>query len=70
MTKQVFKNANGVTAEVTLQNPDTNTELKVIDISKVLENKEVIILDSIPTSDPNNIGQLWNDSGVLKISNG
>ena len=30
----------------------------------------VIVLDGIPTSDPVNAGQLWNDAGTLKISAG
>ena len=29
-----------------------------------------VILSNLPTSDPNNAGQLWNDSGTLKISAG
>jgi hypothetical protein len=30
----------------------------------------VVILDSLPTADPVNAGQLWNDAGTLKISAG
>ena len=30
----------------------------------------VVILENLPTSDPNNAGQLWNDSGTLKVSAG
>ena len=30
----------------------------------------VVMLSSLPTSDPTNAGQLWNDSGDLKISAG
>jgi hypothetical protein len=30
----------------------------------------VVMLSSLPTSDPSNAGQLWNDSGDLKISAG
>tara|TARA_R100000697_G_scaffold26187_1_gene34764 strand:+ start:1924 stop:3111 length:1188 start_codon:yes stop_codon:yes gene_type:complete len=29
-----------------------------------------VILSNLPTSDPSNAGQLWNDSGTLKISAG
>ena len=29
-----------------------------------------VLLTNLPTSDPNNAGQLWNDSGTLKISAG
>jgi hypothetical protein len=28
----------------------------------------VVMMASLPTSDPTNTGQLWNDSGTLKIS--
>jgi hypothetical protein len=30
----------------------------------------VVIMRGLPTSDPTNAGQLWNDSGTLKISAG
>ena len=30
----------------------------------------VVMMNNLPTSDPNNAGQLWNDSGTLKISAG
>jgi hypothetical protein len=30
----------------------------------------VVMMTNLPTSDPNNVGQLWNDSGTLKISAG
>jgi hypothetical protein len=30
----------------------------------------VVMLSSLPTSDPSNAGQLYNDSGTLKISAG
>ena len=30
----------------------------------------VVKLTGLPTSDPTNAGQLWNDSGTLKISAG
>lgn len=39
--------------------------------SSIYENKfSIIKLSSLPTSDPTNAGQLWNDSGTLKISAG
>jgi hypothetical protein len=31
---------------------------------------QVVVLSNLPTSDPVNAGQLWNDSGTLKISAG
>jgi len=30
----------------------------------------VIIMDNLPTSDPLNAGQLWNNAGVLTVSAG
>lgn len=35
-----------------------------------LEVEQTIILSDLPTSDPSVSGQLWNESGVLKISSG
>ena len=35
---------------------------------KILTQK--VILSNLPTSDPANAGQLYNDSGTLKISAG
>lgn len=36
--------------------------------SVVTFSGEEVIMDSIPTSDPSVSGQLWNDSGTLKVS--
>ena len=33
-------------------------------------NGTVVMLSNLPTVNPNNAGQLWNDSGTLKISQG
>ena len=30
----------------------------------------VVMMSNLPTSDPSNAGQLWNDSGTLKVSAG
>ena len=35
-----------------------------------LETTQSVVFNSLPTSDPANAGQLWNDSGTLKISAG
>lgn len=43
--------------------PDANGTLMINDSGKVMAT-------DLPTSDPNNKGQLWNDSGTLKISAG
>jgi hypothetical protein len=33
-------------------------------------NGAVIVMSSLPTSDPASAGQLWNDGGTLKVSAG
>lgn len=33
-------------------------------------NGAVVMLSNLPTANPNNAGQLWNDSGTLKVSAG
>ena len=46
------------------------TEPKVGDLVKRFVSSGTVILSNLPTSDPTNAGQLWNDSGTLKISAG
>ncbi len=43
--------------------PDDNGEL-------MINNNGKVMASDLPTSDPNNAGQLWNDSGTVKISAG
>ena len=43
--------------------PDSSGEVMINDSGKVM-------VSDLPTSDPNNAGQLWNDGGTLKISAG
>ena len=38
--------------------------------NKVFFETNTIHMSNLPTSDPTNAGQLWNDSGTLKISAG
>ena len=35
-----------------------------------LETTQTVIFNNLPTADPSVAGQLWNDSGTLKISAG
>jgi len=35
-----------------------------------LEASSTVVFSNLPTSDPTNAGQLWNDSGTLKVSAG
>lgn len=37
---------------------------------KLQFSSQKIVLDNLPTSDPKEKGQLWNDNGLLKISLG
>jgi hypothetical protein len=67
----VLKSADGKTtrikgASTTKRNinfPDSNGEVMVNDNGKVMAT-------DLPTSDPSNEGQLWNDNGTVKISAG
>ena len=67
----VLKSADGKTtrikgASTTKRNinfPDSNGEVMVNDSGKVMAT-------DLPTTDPNNQGQLWNDNGTVKISAG
>ena len=67
----VLKSADGKTtrikgASTTKRNinfPDSNGEVMVNDSGKVMAT-------DLPTSDPSNEGQLWNDNGTVKISAG
>ena len=43
--------------------PDDNGEL-------MINNNGKIMASSLPTTDPKNNGQLWNDNGTVKISAG
>lgn len=33
-------------------------------------NTTILMLENLPTSDPNTAGQLWNNNGVIAVSNG
>ena len=35
-----------------------------------IKNFDIKNMSNLPTSDPTNAGQLWNDSGTLKVSAG
>ena len=52
--------SGGTTPYLTLDGGDVST---IVNTIKVL-------MPNLPTSDPSNAGQLWNDSGTLKISAG
>ena len=41
-----------------------------ISVTGGLTTTSTVVLSNLPTSDPGSTGQLWNDSGTLKISAG
>ena len=57
---QTDNGSGNVTSYIQLDGSDLST--------KILTQK--VIMSNLPTSDPNNAGQLYNDSGTLKISAG
>ena len=60
--KKTFLKAQA-TSKRTINLPDSSGDLLINHNGKVMAN-------DLPTSDPNNAGQLWNDSGTLKVSAG
>ena len=72
--KLKFEGATNNTNETTLDpgDPTADRTVTLPDLSGtvVVNNSGTVMLPNLPTSDPNNAGQLWNDSGTLKISSG
>ncbi len=52
-----------------LQN-ETNAGIEIERSGDTTIKTDTIVLSNLPTSDPTNAGQLWNDSGTLKVSAG
>jgi len=52
--------SGGTTPYLTLDGGDVST----------IVNTVKVLMPNLPTSDPSVAGQLWNDSGTLKISAG
>ena len=48
----------------------TSTPFKIENDDSITMSPTKIVMSNLPTSDPSNAGQLWNDSGTLKISAG
>ena len=44
------------------------THVNNLTVSGSSGGTSVVMMKGLPTSDPGNTGQLWNDSGTLKIS--
>jgi hypothetical protein len=58
-----FEQGGDFAQTVTLDTAQTITGAKTF-------SNAVVMMTNLPTSDPNNAGQLWNNSGVLNISAG
>ena len=59
-------------ADTTLSTLTTNSDLTLSanGTGGVAITPTKIMMANLPTSDPSNAGQLWNDSGTLKVSAG
>ena len=55
---------------ITASRSNDNLQLDASGTGAVEMIPAVILMANLPTSDPSNAGQLWNDSGTLKISAG
>jgi len=66
-TKLILKKSNSDTTS-TASTVTLNTG--VTTLNNLTASGGTVLLTNLPTSDPNNAGQLWNDSGTLKISAG
>lgn len=47
-----------------------DTKTGALNITNSVGATNVVIVDNLPTVDPVNAGQLWNDNGTMKISSG
>jgi len=55
---------------ITASRSNDNLQLDATGTGAVEMIPAVILMANLPTSDPTNAGQLWNNSGTLKISAG
>ena len=55
---------------ITASRSNDNLQLDASGTGAVEMIPAVILMANLPTSDPSNAGQLWNDSGTLKVSAG
>ena len=62
---QMLRTSGGAATDLQVLTSTTQT----ISGAKTFSNA-VVMMTNLPTSDPSNAGQLWNDSGTLKISAG
>ena len=67
---QFIKITNDINTALVIEHKDGDPMRTLNGDDIVVNESGVVILDSIPTSDPVVANQLWNDSGTLKISTG
>ena len=76
---ELISSYNGSDSKLTLKksNSDTTSTASTVVLNtgvtmliNLTASGGTVLLTNLPTSDPNNAGQLWNDSGTLKISAG
>lgn len=61
----------GVASAGTIKIQDQTSKGTIIERDgDVTMKADIIVMSNLPTSDPVNAGQLWNDSGTLKVSAG
>jgi len=56
--------------DATFEKPVTLTVTSDLSVGGYLVATNVVMLPSLPTSDPNNEGQLWNSGGDVRVSAG
>jgi len=59
-----------VTGDLITNNIKSDDSAQVTISDGVTITGAVVMLSNLPTSNPNNAGQLWNDNGTLKVSAG
>ena len=67
----IVNNSGEAGIDFRVESDTIQNALKVDSGTNTLSSECVIIkFTALPTSDPTNAGQLWNDSGTLKVSAG
>jgi hypothetical protein len=61
---------NGFNGAVGGNTPAAVSATTLTTTGAVTINGTTVVVSSLPTSDPSNAGQLWNNSGVLNVSAG
>ena len=76
---ELISSYNGSDSKLTLKKSNSDTtstastvvlNTNVTTLNNLTASGGTVLLTNLPTSDPNNAGQLWNEEGTLKISLG